>query len=601
MSSSAAVSHRHRRSRPAAAGPSAVPADVLPFRGAERLAEGWRALAEARWADAREAFVAALAGGESAEAYEGLATVAEIHGEGAETVVAREAAYRLYRRRGDRAAAARMAMLLGFAYSDVRGEVAVGHGWIRRAERLLEGMPPGPELASLRVWQAHIALVVDGDLGRARAAAGEACRIASELDLGAVETMARGQLGMIHALEGDVAGGLELLDETAAAGLAGEHDDLRAAGLGACYMLSTCEVLLDFVRARQWCERATEWAGRHDLAASGLFCRNHFCKVLLWRGEWDVLERELEGLLATFVSLAPSLLPGGRVQLAELRRRQGRRDEAHELLDASDAHSGALLVRAALALDEGREGQAVDLVERYFRRLDAGESLKRAPGLEILATAYVRRGDLAAAETVCGELGGVAEAAGTVGLRAAAAAARGGLALARGDADEARCRYEDAVDLATRAGAPFESGRFRRELARCLGLLGRGDEAREEAERAGAVLREIGAGPDAELAERLAAELAADPVRRPAGDGAAAGAQASPTAPRGVLEELSPREHEILTLVASGLANQEIAARLHLSLHTVKRHVANILTKLDLRSRTAAAALAVRRGLLDGR
>jgi hypothetical protein len=224
--------------------------------------------------------------------------------------------------------------------------VAVGHGWIRRAERLLEGMAAGPELASLRVWQAHIALVVDEDLGRARTAAEEACRIASGLDLAAVETQARGQLGMIHALEGDVAAGLELLDETAAAGLAGEHDDLRAAGLGACYMLSTCEVLHDFVRARQWCERATEWAGRHDLTASGIFCRNHFCKVLLWQGEWDALERELDGLLATLVSVAPAFLPGGRVQLAELRRRQGRREEAHALLDASDAHSGSLLVRA---------------------------------------------------------------------------------------------------------------------------------------------------------------------------------------------------------------------------------------------------------------
>jgi LuxR family transcriptional regulator, maltose regulon positive regulatory protein len=591
MVSSMAVPQRKGRARAAAEAPSGAPGEVLRFRGAEHLADGWRALSEDRWPAARETFVAALAGGESAEAYEGLAAVAEIHGEAAEALVAREAAYRLYRRRGEREAAARMAMLLGFGYSDVRGEVAVGHGWIRRAERLLDGLPPGPELASLRVWQGHLELVVDGDLERARASAEEACRIAAELDLTAVETMARGQLGMIHALEGDVAAGLELLDESAAAGLAGEHDDLRAAGLGACYVLSTCEVLLDFVRARQWCERAMEWAGSHDLAASGTFCRSHFCKVLLWHGEWEAVERELESLLATFVTLSPSYLPGCRVLLAELRRRQGRWHEAHALLDESDAHGGSLLVRAALALDEGREGGAVDLVERYFRRLDAGESLKRAPGLEILAAAYVRRGDLEAAETVCGELGRLAATAATLGLRATAEAARGALALARGDAEAARRRYEDAVDLANRAGAPFETGRFRRELARCLALLGRGDEAREEAERAGALLRELGARPDAELADRLAAQL---------GD-TTAGAPAPPTGARRVVDELSPREHEVLALVASGLANQEIAERLYLSLHTVKRHVANILTKLDLPSRTAAAALAVRRGLLDGR
>jgi pimeloyl-ACP methyl ester carboxylesterase/DNA-binding NarL/FixJ family response regulator len=57
------------------------------------------------------------------------------------------------------------------------------------------------------------------------------------------------------------------------------------------------------------------------------------------------------------------------------------------------------------------------------------------------------------------------------------------------------------------------------------------------------------------------------------------------------LETLSTREHEVLSLVADGLSNAAIAARLRLSEHTVKRHVANILLKLDLPTRAAAAAL----------
>jgi len=60
---------------------------------------------------------------------------------------------------------------------------------------------------------------------------------------------------------------------------------------------------------------------------------------------------------------------------------------------------------------------------------------------------------------------------------------------------------------------------------------------------------------------------------------------------------LTPREREVLTLVARGLANPAIAVALGLSGHTVKRHVANILTKLDLPSRAAAAALAARHGM----
>jgi DNA-binding NarL/FixJ family response regulator len=60
------------------------------------------------------------------------------------------------------------------------------------------------------------------------------------------------------------------------------------------------------------------------------------------------------------------------------------------------------------------------------------------------------------------------------------------------------------------------------------------------------------------------------------------------------LDALSAREREVLALIAEGLSNAAIAQRLRLSEHTVKRHVANILMKLDLPTRAAAAALAAR-------
>ena len=61
-------------------------------------------------------------------------------------------------------------------------------------------------------------------------------------------------------------------------------------------------------------------------------------------------------------------------------------------------------------------------------------------------------------------------------------------------------------------------------------------------------------------------------------------------------EALTPREDEVLGLLAQGLTNREIGGRLHLAEKTVKHHVTQILTKLHVRSRTEAALLAQRRG-----
>jgi DNA-binding CsgD family transcriptional regulator len=61
---------------------------------------------------------------------------------------------------------------------------------------------------------------------------------------------------------------------------------------------------------------------------------------------------------------------------------------------------------------------------------------------------------------------------------------------------------------------------------------------------------------------------------------------------------LTPRELDVLRLVARGLGNKEIAAELDLSTHTVKYHLASVLEKLGVRSRTEAVSLGIRTGLV---
>lgn len=67
---------------------------------------------------------------------------------------------------------------------------------------------------------------------------------------------------------------------------------------------------------------------------------------------------------------------------------------------------------------------------------------------------------------------------------------------------------------------------------------------------------------------------------------------------RGVGAELTPREIEVLRLLADGLSNQAISQRLTISLHTVRNHVQNIITKLQVHSKLEAVAAAVREGII---
>jgi LuxR family maltose regulon positive regulatory protein len=132
----------------------------------EAVERGRDALSRGGWEEARTAFGKALERSDSAEAWEGLSWAASWLEDGAGAIEAREHAYRLYKEAGDLRGAARMAIWLGDAYIDLRGEEAIARGWFARCERILEDLEPVPEHGWLAALQAAIALD-SGDTARA--------------------------------------------------------------------------------------------------------------------------------------------------------------------------------------------------------------------------------------------------------------------------------------------------------------------------------------------------------------------------------------------------------------------------------------------------
>jgi LuxR family maltose regulon positive regulatory protein len=545
----------------------------------QSVGEGWTALSRGAWKEARAVFEQALEAGESPEALEGLSWAAWWLDD-AETVFrAREGAYRGYRTRRDPASAARMATWLAADHLDFHGAVAVASGWLRRAGRMLEPLEPGPDHGWLAFHEGHIAgmcgdTVTAGELGV------RAAQLGRRFDVPDLEMLGLALQGASLVASAQVEEGMRCLDEATATALAGEATVPISSAWTCCFLVSACTAVLDYGRAFQWCDRIAEFAERYGSRYMLAFCRAEYGAVHLWRGRWGDAETLLEASIEDFSRSRPAWAEGPLVTLAELRRRQGRPAEALRLLDQAGASAASQLCRARLALDRGESRRAVELGQRLLRQLPEEGKLDRAPTLELLVRARVARGELEEAATALATLRDIERLVGTAPLRACTDLAEGVLAAAGGDHDRARPLLEDALDCFQRAGAPFEASQVRIELAMSLAALGRTDEAEREAVTARDRLVELGADAEAERGRRLL-----DGPIRGAGDGAR-------------LAKVTPRESEVLQQLAKGLTNRQIAERLVLSEHTVHRHVTNILRRLDLPSRTAAAAYAARSGLL---
>jgi LuxR family transcriptional regulator, maltose regulon positive regulatory protein len=543
------------------------------------LDAGWVALGRGDWAGARTAFEGALADDEAPEALEGMGWAGHMLGEERLTIDSRERAYRQYLDRGDRSSSARMASLLAADCLMFRGEAAVANGWLQRAHSLIDDLEPGVDHGWLAIHEGHIAVSLTEDTAKARKLAAQAVELGRAFGAPELEMLGLGLEGRALVSDGELDEGMRRLDEATTVALDGEARLLYCVAWACCYLISACERVRDYERAAEWCDRVGDFCSSHDIFLLNI-CRAHYASVLSWQGRWDEAETQLNEAVGGLRASRPPMVGDALARLGELRRRQGRLAEAEELFTKAESHTITLLGRAQIALDRDEPAEAAELADRYLRRFPERGRVERSAGLEVAVRAFAGCGELERSEDALSELRGIAARAKTRPIQAALYASEGALATVRGDHNAARCSFEDAIDLLTDCDAPYEAGRVRLDLASTLRTQGRQDRARREIEAAVATFQEIGA--DGETAR---AEAMLDTRRNAA------------PAMDGPLARLSPRELEVLGLVAEGLTNHDIAQRLVLSEHTVNRHVANILRKLGLNSRTAAASLAGRYGL----
>ena len=538
------------------------------------VAGGYAALDEGRWADARAAFEAADRERETAEGCFGLAVALWWLGENLECVGRCTRAYALYRRGDDAAGAARCAVWLAITYKSNFGNFAAANGWVGRAERLLRGQEPGPHHGWL--WIARADRMTDLPTAEALTTrALEVAQAAGDIDL---QLVALAQLGHVRVGQGDPVGGFALLDEAMAAALAGERSTLDTVVYTCCDMLNACELADDLERAAQWCKVADAFVASYGCPFLYAECRIYYGSVLTAKGRWADADRELTAGLRITDGACPGLHAKALTRLAALRIRQGRLEDADQLLqhlgEGVDAEAEEVLSVAALLLARGDAPTAGRSLEPRLDRL-AGHRSLLAGALDLLVDARLAAGDVDGARATAGRLAELASIGEPGRCAALAASAQGRVAMAAGDDDAAAEHLGTARVAWARLELPFELARTRADLARLL--TGRQPElAIEHARRALAIFEELGAALDA---DRVASFLRSLGV----------------TARTGVkgLGDLTGREQEVLRLVGAGLSNPEIAQRLHISRKTASHHVSSILTKLNLRNRTEAAAYTI--------
>lgn len=534
--------------------------------------QGRTAFAEHRWHDALEALTAADSDhGLDAPDLERLSTTLLLLGRDGEGIDVATRAHEAFLELGDWAGAARSATWIG-VYLGGRGDDAMANGWFARARRIAETEPDAASAEALLLVADGLDRLYSGDaVGAASAfAAGYASgRRVRDPDATALAQLGEGQARIMLG----ESRGLALLDEAMVAVTAGEVSPV-AAGVVYCSVIGSCHLAFDVRRAQQWTVALDHWCGeRPDMVMFTGQCEAHRAELFGLHGAWD------EALTAARVAQERVRLGdwtgrfGAWYQEAELHRLRGAFDAAetafhHAAESGYPPQPGLALLRLA----QGRARPAQALIRTAVERADPAT---RRTLLAAVVEIELAVGDVTAARAAADELEAATPADAMPMMRAISAQADAAVRLEVGDPEGALERLRSAWATWLELDAPYEAARCRVLAARARRALADEDTAAMELEAARTVFVELGAAPDV---------LRVDALRR-------GSAGRAPVA-------LSPREVEVVRLVAEGKTNRTIAGELYLSEKTVDRHLSNVFAKLGISSRAAATAYAYEHALI---